>query len=73
MSDDIVTSKMEPPVSKKPRIRSKNFSLGEVEALKSTVIQNFSIINAKHCNGASGVTKKMQDKVSFRLFLIDMI
>ncbi|XP_045198532.2 uncharacterized protein LOC123552850 [Mercenaria mercenaria] len=53
---------MEPPASKKPRVRAKNFSMSEVEVLKTAVTDNFSAISAKHCNGTSGITKKIQDK-----------
>ena len=61
MSDDRI---MEGPPTKKPRNRSKNFTVAEVEVLKSSVSENFQILNAKHCNGSTGVTKKMQDRVS---------
>ncbi|XP_053390024.1 uncharacterized protein LOC128552957 [Mercenaria mercenaria] len=53
---------MEPPASKKPRVRAKNFSMSEVEVLKTAVTDNFSTISAKHCNGTGGITKKIQDK-----------
>ncbi|XP_053385898.1 uncharacterized protein LOC123557915 isoform X1 [Mercenaria mercenaria] len=53
---------MEPPASKKPRVRAKNFSMSEVEVLKTAVTDNFSTISAKHCNGSGGITKKIQDK-----------
>jgi hypothetical protein len=41
---------MEEPVLKTKRT-IKNFTLSEVEALKSSVIEPFNMINAKHCNG----------------------
>ncbi|XP_053397851.1 uncharacterized protein LOC123544671 [Mercenaria mercenaria] len=56
------TKNMEPPASKKPRVRAKNFSMSEVEVLKTAVTDNFSTISAKHCNGTGGITKKIQDK-----------
>ncbi len=49
--------------SKKQRVRGKNFSIQEIEILKDEVMVNIDVINAKHCNGASGVTKSMQERV----------
>ena len=51
----------------KKRAISKNFSLSEIEAIKNGVTSEINIINAKHCNGASAITKKMQDASWFKV------
>lgn len=54
---------MAEPLTKKKRVRGKNFSVSENHVIKECMKDNLHILEAKHCSGATKVTKQMQDRV----------